>query len=135
VNTRTGQCQCTAVGFAFDGEPTDASFCHCSLCRRLSGSAFGAYIEVADSEFRITSGMDRLSRYKVTQNLESLFCGTCGASVYMTHARFPGYTYISLGALIDDHGIAPQYHQFVGSKAGWHEISDALPQFEEWPEE
>jgi hypothetical protein len=41
---------------------------------------------------------------------------------------------VTLGALIDAPSIAPQFHIFVGSKAPWYEIDDALPQFDEFPE-
>jgi len=29
----------------------------------------------------------------------------------------------------------PREHDFVGSKAAWHEITDTLPQYDEWPPE
>jgi hypothetical protein len=38
---------------------------------------------------------------------------------------------LALGCLDADPGIRPTYHMFVGSKAPWHEIVDALPQYSE----
>jgi hypothetical protein len=38
-----------------------------------------------------------------------------------------------MGTLVDDPGIRPTFHIFVGSKAPWHEITDALPQYAELP--
>jgi hypothetical protein len=35
-----------------------------------------------------------------------------------------------MGTLDGDPGRRPGAHFFVGSKAAWHEITDALPQFE-----
>jgi hypothetical protein len=38
-----------------------------------------------------------------------------------------------MGALDDDPGVRPREHIFVGSKAPWDEITDALPQHGEMP--
>ena len=40
---------------------------------------------------------------------------------------------VVVGTLDDYPGMTPQEHIFVGSKAPWYEISDALPQHREWP--
>ena len=52
----TGGCLCGAVRYACDDEPGTAGYCHCSDCRRVSGSAFGVSVPVAASAFRITKG-------------------------------------------------------------------------------
>jgi len=130
-----GQCHCGQIRFEFTAEPTDASFCHCSICRRLTGSAFGAYAEIPDQALRILAGAEKLSRYQPTARLEKRFCANCGVTLFTRHADFPGHTYVSLGVLSDDHEILPQYHQFTGSKAKWHMIADGLAQFAEWPEQ
>jgi hypothetical protein len=38
-----------------------------------------------------------------------------------------------MGGLDTDPGVRPTYHMFAGSKAAWHEIEDALPQYDAWP--
>lgn len=134
VLLRTGQCQCASIRFEFHGDPTDASFCYCSICRKLSGSAFAAYIEVAAPALRITCGEDSISSYNVTDRLKKKFCRNCGTPLFTAHSSFPEFIYISLGVLDDDRGVVPEYHQFVGSGARWYTIADDLPQFEEWPD-
>ena len=134
LTRRSGRCQCTGVAFEFSGEPTDASFCHCSICRKLSGSAFAAYIEVATGDLRITAGSGLIRRYDITARLTKKFCGACGTPVFTEHSAFPQFTYLSLGVLDDDDGVVPEYHQFTGSKAKWYAITDGLPQYEGWPE-
>jgi hypothetical protein len=133
MGIRTGQCQCAGIRFEFAGEPTDASFCHCSICRKLSGSAFAAYIEVSTGALCIADVERRLACYDVTARLTKEFCGTCGTPLFTRHSSFPQFTYVSLGVLDDDRGIVPEYHQFVESKAKWYVINDDLPQYEEWP--
>jgi len=133
MSTRKGQCQCGAVSFEFDVEPTDASFCHCSLCRRMSGSAFTAWCEVPADALRLSDGGERLAHYAITDRLTKHFCRACGTQIYSEHSSYPGFAYVCLGALDEDAGIVPGYHQFVGSRARWYTIVDDLPQFDEWP--
>jgi hypothetical protein len=42
-------------------------------------------------------------------------------------------TEVVFGTVDGDPGVRPSEHIFVASKAPWHEITDALPQFEGWP--
>jgi hypothetical protein len=40
--------------------------------------------------------------------------------------------HVALGSLVDSPTIRPREHIFVGSKAPWFEITDNLPQFDEY---
>ena len=135
MSKRTGGCFCKAVRFAIGAELRDVGFCHCSVCRRMNGSAFGAYCEVPNTELDWLCGTEKLTTYLATERLEKLFCSICGAGLLTRHSGFPGFSYVSLGVLDDDSGIKAEYHQFVASRARWHDIADGLPRFDEWPEE
>lgn len=128
----TGNCLCNQVRFTFQSTPTNVSVCHCSICRRTTGSAFGTYIEVSDADLKVSDGAEQLNSYNVTDKLSTRFCRNCGSTVFAQHADYPGSVYVSLGAMAKDSDIHPMYHEFVGSKASWYEIQDLLPQFEEW---
>ncbi|ODS22309.1 hypothetical protein AB835_14910 [Candidatus Endobugula sertula] len=44
--------------------------------------------------------------------------------------------WVTLDTVMGDSGVRPEAHIFVGSsKAPWYEITDDLPQFDEWPPE
>jgi hypothetical protein len=47
--------------------------------------------------------------------------------------RSQSYVHVTLGSLIDEPAIWPSAHIFTGSKAGWDQICDGLPQFEKLP--
>lgn len=130
----TGHCHCGGVSYAFDGRPLKATYCHCSLCRRMTGSAFAPWCEVPGADLR-WSGRDRLKTYALTDRLAILFCRECGAPLVATHSKWPETAFLLMGALESDPGIAPEYHIFAGSRAPWHEITDALPQYERWRDE
>jgi hypothetical protein len=42
------------------------------------------------------------------------------------------FVHVTLGTLADTPTIRPTAHIFVGSKAAWHDITDQLPQHEEF---
>jgi len=128
----TGRCLCGQVRFEFDSQPTDVSICHCSLCRRMTGTAFGVYARVPATSLNVISGAAQLNSYDVTEKLSMLSCRNCGSYIYAKHKDYSEFAYVCLGALDDDHDIRPGYHEFVGSKASWFDIHDSLPQFEDW---
>jgi len=128
----TGHCLCGHVKFEFDAQPTDVSVCHCSLCRRMTGSAFGVYVKVPAVNLNLMSGADQITAYDVTEKLTMCSCRRCGGYLYAEHSDYSEFTYVCLGAVNDHDGIHPGYHEFVGSKASWFDIHDSLPQFEDW---
>ncbi len=128
----TGQCLCGQVRFEFDTRPTDVSICHCSLCRRMTGTAFGVYVKVPTTELKLMSGGDQITSYSVTDKLSMCSCQNCGSYIYARHSDYSEFTYVCLGVLDDNADIRPGYHEFVGSKASWFDIHDSLPRFEDW---
>lgn len=133
MTLRTGHCLCERVRYEFDAEPTDGSFCHCSICRQLTGSAFATWCEAPRNEIRWT-GREHLTSYAITDRLETWFCRHCGTSVMAGHSNWPESVYLPLGTMDDASGLMPAYHQFTGSKASWYQILDSMPQYEKWPE-
>ncbi|MFI5314998.1 MAG: GFA family protein [Myxococcota bacterium] len=112
---------------------TRGVYCHCSDCRRASGSAFAANAGVARQDFRVAAGTDLLRSYESSPNKFRWFCSRCGSPIYTVIPSEPNGVRIRLGTLEDDPGIRPDFHIFVGSKAPWHAITDELAQFAEWP--
>lgn len=133
--SRNGHCQCDRIHIQCANEPPDVSFCYCSLCRKLSGSAFEAYIEVPLTTFEVTRGAEHLTVYDITDRFTKQFCKHCGTMLFSTHTSFPDVVYICPGLLDDTEGLTPKFHQFVGSKAPWYAITDRLTQYEGWFEE
>ena len=129
----TGRCHCEAVKYSFDGEVSDASCCHCSVCRRLTGSAFGAYGAIIASEFRWSSGAELVSVYELSASVTKTFCLRCGSPLTTIHSREPEIVFVSLGSLDDPRSVDLQYHQFTASQAPWHTIGDRLPKYDQWP--
>jgi hypothetical protein len=127
--TLYGRCLCGAVEYRIPDALAYAGYCHCSDCRRFSGSAFSAYGGVQATDFVLTKGYDCITRYAKSEHTVLAFCRSCGSSLY---AEKPsrGMIHVRLGTLDEVPTLTPQAHSFVGSKAGWFDVCDDLPQFE-----
>ena len=131
LNTIGGSCLCDAVRFEVDGDPLVMVNCHCSRCRRGRSAAHASNLFVATDQFRWTRGQQHVKVFDLpgAERFGTNFCGICGSDV-PRHSPKIGRVNIPGGCLDSDPGIRPGYHIFVGSKAPWYEITDALPQFE-----
>ena len=59
-------------------------------------------------------------------------CSLCHAFLFAA-VRGRQYMHVSLGVLTGTPNKLPDHHIYVGSKAPWFQITDALPQHEELP--
>ena len=126
-----GGCLCGRVRYRVDGELSAASHCHCSQCRRAHGAAFGTYADCSPEDFSWLTGAALVKVFEPETGIGWAFCSECGATLAATDQG--KVNAITLGTVEGDPGIRPQSHIFVGSKAVWDEIGDALPQHDQWP--
>jgi hypothetical protein len=126
-----GSCLCGGVRFEIRSELGRSSHCHCSMCRKAHGAAFGTYAAVRKEDFQVAAGAGLIARYRSSPGVERTFCSRCGSTLQFLSERHPQIIDIALGVLDDDPGIRVPHHIFVGSKAPWVEITDGLPQYEE----
>lgn len=124
----TGKCFCGAVQYSVPDAFTYALNCHCSNCRRTTGSAFKPFAGIVRREFTVTQGADQLLIYGAEKTHDA-HCRHCGSLLYSV-VRDGAYVHVALGTLIDAPTLRPTAHIFVGSKAPWFTITDKLPQYE-----
>ena len=127
-----GSCYCGAVRFQVADEFEYALNCHCSNCRRTTGSAFKPFGGIERRKLRVTAGADRLHLLGDADG-HNANCNGCGSLLYSV-VRAGEYVHVAYGTLIDAPSLAPTAHIFVGSKAPWFAITDGLPQFQEFPD-
>ena len=123
-----GGCLCGGVRYEVRGAFLRAGHCHCSRCRRHSGTAVCTQGRVRREDFRLTKGAGLVRAFRPAGGAVNAFSSVCGSSLFGgTWPEGPEVS-IRLGSVDGDPGIRPQCHTFVGSKAPWDEISDDLPQ-------
>ena len=119
-----GACNCGEIAFELDLTPTDIYICHCSICRRATGSNGVAVIVVDNQQFRWTRGEQEIHTWKKPDaDWQTWFCRHCGSPV-------PGHNddqrmFVPVG-LITEGGdeLKVKHHIWTASKAGWDEICD-----------
>jgi hypothetical protein len=124
-----GKCLCGAVHYAVADEFVYAAYCHCSNCRRATGSAFKPFAGIGRGRLGITKGEDKLMIFG-DETGNDTHCKVCGSLLYSV-VRDGAFVHVAMGTLVDDPAIRPTKHIFVGSKAHWFTIADDLPQYEE----
>jgi len=125
-----GKCLCGKVSINIHGDISDIIHCHCSLCRKNSGTAFATngFINAADLE--ITSGKNSLSQFSLKPGRSRHFCSHCGCPVYSSNAQDPTRYRIRLGIVDTDILERPISHNFVSSKANWENLDAKLPRYD-----
>jgi hypothetical protein len=108
--------------------------CHCSNCRRATGSAFKPFAGIDSNKLRIVSGQDDVSIYGDAAKAHDVHCRRCGSLLYSV-VNDGATVHVTMGTLAVAPAIRPSAHIFVASKAAWHEITDGLPQYAEFPTE
>ena len=126
-----GKCFCGAVHYVVPDEFRYAMYCHCSNCRRTTGSAFKAFAGIERSKLAVTHGEDNLLIYG-DDKANDTHCKRCGSLLYSV-VRDGAFVHVALGTLMDEPTIRPSRHIFVGSKAPWFTITDDLPPHQEFP--
>jgi hypothetical protein len=129
-----GSCLCGSVTYEIDPPLALFQYCHCSRCRKVSGSAHAASLFVAPSQFRWLTGEADVARFEPTgaKYYASCFCTTCGSSL-------PGLVQggrnvvVPAGTLDDDPELRPRGHIYWDSKAPWYHEVDALEHWEQLP--
>jgi hypothetical protein len=128
TDTLSGKCFCGAVEYRVPDAFQYAMNCHCSNCRRTTGSAFKPFAGIERAKFSVIKGADGLLIYG-GDKAHDAHCGTCGSLLYSV-VRDGLWVHVTMGTLVDPPTIRPSRHIFVGSKAPWFTITDDLPQYE-----
>lgn len=124
-----GSCYCRATRYRVADAFEYAMNCHCSKCRQRTGSAFKPIGGIAVEAVSLVPGGE--ARRVGDEKAHDVMCGECGSLLYAI-VRDGQYAHVALGTLEDSPAIRPTHHIFVGSKAPWFDITDDLPQFEEF---
>ncbi|MER8369695.1 GFA family protein [Mesorhizobium sp. M0306] len=127
--TLAGKCLCGAVQYAVADAFIYAANCHCSNCRRTTGSAFKPFAGIERDRLSLATGEDNLMIFG-DETGHDAHCKTCGSLLYSV-VRDGAFVHVAMGSLVDEPTIRPTQHIFVGSKAKWFTITDDLPQYEE----
>ena len=129
--TTMGGCLCGAVKFRILGEFENFFLCHCSRCRKDTGSAHGANLFSTTAKIDWLSGEDKIKTYRVpaTQH-ERSFCRECGSALPLVQAALLA---VPAGSLDCEQSIRPSAHICFASRAKWDAHLEDVPKIDELP--
>lgn len=120
-----GACNCGAISFKINADLSEVIVCHCSICRRATGSNGIAVLVVDNEKFEWTSGEDFIGSWKKPDaDWEMSFCRRCGSPVPGPNDE--ARTFVPAGLISDgDKNLKVAHHIWVDSRATWDEPGDS----------
>ena len=128
-----GSCLCGEVAFEVGEIVGPFELCHCSRCRKASGSAYAAVLEVSTDGYRIVRGIELIRSFRSPlierpPAYEVWFCSKCGSPVPAPHPDGK-VVEVPAGLLDEATHVTPDKHIYVDLKAEWDELDKAIPMF------
>lgn len=130
-----GGCLCGKVRYQASGEASMVVVCHCTHCRRQSGSAFSMNIGVPTAALQVDG--EALRRYQDTGDsglpVYRHFCGECGSPIYSLIEVMPDMAFVKAGTLDDPSWVEPGVQVYCDSRLTWSRLPDGLASFPKAP--
>jgi len=126
-----GSCLCGGVRFEVELPFRRANVCHCSRCRKGSGSIGHVQGRVPRERFRLLAGEELVASFRPKDGKVKAFCTVCGSSLFGGDWPDGEEVSVRFGVLDGDPEIRPEYHTFVADIPAWDRVADdGLPRYE-----
>jgi hypothetical protein len=129
-----GSCLCSKINYEYCGDAMVFQYCHCSRCKKFTGSEHASNIIIDPNNFTWTKGEELVGTFilKEAKYFATAFCKNCGSSLpWMSQSGKA--IIIPAGTLDDDPKIKPKHNIFYHDKAPWYVSVDDLPKYDELP--
>ena len=134
----SGGCQCGAVRYEVRGDPIMIYACHCTICQRQSGSAFGMAVLFDRDGLRMLGGAPaHFVRPGHGKQFRCYFCPRCGARLYhqwFTEQGDAPFLNIKPGTLDDTSWVRPGCPVWTQHAQPWIRFAEDDVVFRQQPE-
>ncbi|MEH6823246.1 MAG: GFA family protein [Motiliproteus sp.] len=131
--TFSGSCLCRAVTYQGKAE-LGGGHCHCTACRKSSGTSHCSHMIVTESDFRLTGELRFYDSAADSGNLVSRgFCPNCGSAIYSKNSSMPGMVFVRASSLDTPEVFQPQMVVYAANAVSWSQINADLPHFDSMP--
>lgn len=133
MNRYSGECLCGACRYVITGQKPKAMYlCHCSRCRKETGTIHGATVFFSDAQLSWDKGEDNLRHFHLEGTRKNRsFCKTCGSP--LPRLEGDGRVVLPAGTLDDDASLEPTAHIYYASRSSWENKMSDLKCFDELP--
>jgi hypothetical protein len=126
----SGRCRCEQVRFRIESAPIITHCCHCSLCQRSSGAAFGMVAMIETEHVALLAG--RTQAYQGARSHKQIQCPDCRCTLWVHRPDLgDALALVRVGMLDEGARLAPEAHYFTKSKQPWIALPPGIPAFEE----
>jgi hypothetical protein len=128
--TFNGSCLCGGITFSVNGFSDKAANCHCSMCRKFHGAAFGTLVSVTGLTW--LTGVEKLKHYTALNGTNRTFCHECGTSLgFRVKGAQMDDMELAISTFNEDIPVKIDAHIYTKYKANWCELETDLPTFSE----
>jgi len=130
-----GSCFCNQIKFELIGNLPNLYQCHCSECRKTTGSSANAGLLLPEGQFSWISGEENINVFTKDSGYRVNFCRHCGSPVPNLTSIKPNFMWIPAGLLENlPVSIKVSNHICVSSKASWDIIAGSAKQYATLPD-
>lgn len=126
---KTGSCLCGAVKYEVHGSLRPVIACHCTQCRKQTGSFMHA-TSCSDADFRLTETRG-LKWYRASDVARRGFCGECGSALFWKPDRGDSIS-ITAGSIDGKTGLTIEGHIFCADAGDYYEITGPGYRKQQW---
>ena len=123
-----GGCLCGAIRYRTSAMPFLAEYCHCRMCQKAAGAAFGNWMDFEADQVVWLKG--RPDEYRSSERIYRGFCSDCGSSLTFRSAENPRYLTLTINSLDDPDLVVPNQHIYTASQVAWLDIRDDCVRYE-----
>jgi hypothetical protein len=119
---RTALCACGQASITVSGDPAMHGVCHCTNCKRRTGSAFGISAYFREDQVTARTGATTVYAFHhEAQNHDQArhFCSRCGTTLWWTLSSLPGFVGVAGGCFADADLPEPTYSVTHRRKVPW----------------
>ena len=121
-----GQCLCGDVAFELVAEISHVDACHCTMCRRWTGSAFIS-ADIRSSNALKFSSDETLKWYRSSDWAERGFCSKCGSSLFYRLTENDEFLAVNSGSLDLPSGLSLTKEIFIDEKPDYYALEGDRP--------
>ena len=128
-----GSCLCGSVEFEVDGDEFNIYQCHCTLCKKQSGTTSNSSAIVGKESLRFIRGSELISSWVKDTGFRSDFCSKCGSPVPNPLRGFDLY-WVPVGLLPVSTKITVVAHLCTSTISSWHLLEPGVSKFQDVPD-
>jgi len=128
VHKYYGSCLCSAISFNVTGFSESAANCHCTMCRKFHGAAYGTLVSVTGLTW--LKGFELMKHFTAKNGTQRSFCQECGSSLgFRVKNASINEIEIAISTFDEDIPIKIDAQIYTEDKANWSELQQGIPSF------